>query len=167
MSWKTDLAIKRIFNSFKRLKNQIFTQDIDALKTLKEEIENSQKEYVNDNILFLKLLSIHLKTELDYFKDVNFAKKNIHKALSLPLSYHVEMLKMSLQQSDYENYAKEIGLSLDLFANKETKEKDKEILNKNQKEIIEKLKRVWDTKKIEQSLYNTANEFLKDVENYS
>jgi len=78
MSWHTDNAVKRIFNSFKRLKNQIFEQDIEALKLLNEELINNQKNYVNDNRLFLKLLAIHLKTEVDYFRDINFATMSFY-----------------------------------------------------------------------------------------
>lgn len=166
MSWQTDNYIKRIFNAFKRSKDKIYTEDIEALKQLNNELIVMQKTYVNDNILFLKLLSIHLKTELDYFKDISFAKKNIHSQLSLPIDYHVNILKKSLEHIDFENYGKSLGLSFEFLDNKETEIKDKGILTNNQKEIIEKLKKEWTYDKVEKALYNTANEFLKDTENY-
>lgn len=166
MSWQTDNYIKRIFNAFKRSKDKIYTEDIEALKQLNNELIVMQKTYVNDNILFLKLLSIHLKTELDYFKDIGFAKKNIHSQLSLPIDYHINLLKKSLEHIDFENYGKSLGLSFEFLDSEETEIKDKEILTNNQKEIIEKLKKEWTYDKVEKALYNTANEFLKDTENY-
>lgn len=169
MSWETDNAVKRVFNVFKRfkeLKGKLWDNDIEALKTIQNELAEIKKQQAIDNVLFLKLLSIHLKVELDHFKDINFAKNNIHKALSLPMNHHFEMLRISLNQIDFENYAKSIGLSLDFYANQETQEIDQSILKDNQKEIINKLKKVWTLEKIENSMYNTANEFIKDVNNY-
>jgi len=169
MSWELDNAMKIVFNVFKRFKKQkckIWDNEIEALKTISQELENIKKQQAIDNILFLKLLTIHIKSELDYFKDISFAKQNIHKALSLPLSNHLELLRMSLNQIDFENYIKSIGMSNDFLADKQTALKDNEILNKNQKEIIEKLGKFWTLEKIEKSMYNTCNEFIKDIENY-
>jgi len=169
MSWHTDNAVKRIFNSFKRLKNQIFEQDIEALKLLNEELINNQKKYVNDNILFLKLLSIHLEVELNHFKDINFAKQNIHKGLNLPLSHHIELLKMKLNEVDLQNYFKSIGV-IQKEVGQCTRLEDAlnlEIISKEQKGIIEQLDKAWTYDKIEKSMYNTANEFLKDINNYN
>lgn len=166
MSWETDKYIKRIFNAFKRSKDKIYSEDIEALKQLNNELIVMQKTYVNDNILFLKLLSIHLKSELDYFKDISFAKKNINSQLYLPIDYHINLLKKSLEHIDFENYGKSLGLSFEFLDSEETEIKDKGILTNNQKEIIEKLKKEWTYDKVEKALYNTANEFLKDTENY-
>jgi len=169
MSLELDNAMKRVFNVFKRFKEQkgkIWDNDIEALKTINQELENVKKQQAIDNILFLKLLTIHIKSELDYFKDISFAKQNIHKALSLPLSTHLELLRISLNQIDFENYIKSIGMSNNFLADKETVLNDNEILNKNQKEIVEKLGKFWTLENIEKSMYNTCNEFIKDIENY-
>jgi len=169
MSWELDNAMKIVFNVFKRFKKQkgkIWDNEIEALKTINQELENIKKQQAIDNILFLKLLTIHIKSELDYFKDISFAKQNIHKALSLPLSHHLELLRMSLNKIDFENYIKSIGMSNDFLADKETVLNDNEILDKNQKEIIVKLGKFWTLEKIEKSMYNTCNEFITDIENY-
>jgi len=169
MSWELDNAMKRVFNVFKRFKEQkgkIWDNDIEALKTINQELENTKKQQAIDNILFLKLLTIHIKFELDHFKDISFAKKNIHKALSLPLSHHLEFLRISLNQIDFENYIKSIGMSNNFLSNKETKFNDDKILDSKQKEIIEKLDKFWTLEKVEKSIYNTCNEFITDIENY-
>jgi len=169
MSWELDNAMKKIFSVYKRFKEQkgkLWDNDIEALKLVNSELENVKKQQAIDNILFLKLLTIHIKFELDYFKDISFAKQNTHKALLLPLSHHLELLRISLNQIDFENYIKSIGMSNDFLADKETGLNDNEILNKNQNEIIEKLGKFWTFEKIEKSMYNTCNEFIKDIENY-
>ena len=169
MSWETDNALKRVFNVFKRFKEQkgkIWDNDIEALKTIDKELSINAKNNAVDNILFLKLLTIHIKLEVDYFKDINFAKKNIHKALKLPLSHHLEMLRVSLNQVDFDNYLKSIGMSNDWFASKETEKKDNLIFNEKRDEVIDNIKKNWTIDKIEKSNYNTTNEFIRDLENY-
>jgi hypothetical protein len=169
MSWETDNAIKRVFNVFKRFKEQkgkLWDNDIEALKTINLELEYNTKKQSVDNVLFLKLLTIQMKLELDYFKDINFAKKNIAKALKLPLSHHLELLRLSLNEIEFDNYLKSINMSNDFYANKETEAKDDIIFNEKRNEIIENAKKLWVIEKIESSIYNTANEFIKDIENY-
>ena len=165
MSWLTDNAVKRIFNAFKRSKDKIYKEDIDALKLLNDELVNANKNYAIDNILFLKLLAIHLKTEVDYFRDINFAKQNINKALASPLSFHIEFLKTSLNEVDLDNYFKSIGIIQGSYLLSDD-EKNNETIRENQKGFIEKLEKEWTYEKIEQSLYNTTNEFIRDIKNY-
>lgn len=43
MSWITENAMKRVFNAFKRSKDKIYKEDIEALKVLNEELLNNQK----------------------------------------------------------------------------------------------------------------------------
>jgi hypothetical protein len=57
-------------------------------------------------------------------------------------------------------------MSNDFYANKETEAKDDIIFNEKRNEIIENAKKLWVIEKIESSIYNTANEFIKDIENY-
>jgi len=164
MSWSTDNAVRRIFNSFKRLKNQIFEQDIEALKLLNQELINNQKNYVNDNILFAKLLSVILINDLKYFGSMKMAIKNIDGILKTPLTHQIEFLRMELNNKDFIDYMESIGIETDHLNHKENN--DVKILTDNQKEVQEKLLKFWDYNKIEKSFYNTANEFLQDIENY-
>ena len=46
MSWTEQNAFKRIYNVFKRNKNNIYSEDIDALKLLNTALENKNKEFV-------------------------------------------------------------------------------------------------------------------------
>ena len=63
MSWKTENAVRRIYNSFKRVKSNIYKEDIEALKTVADALENAKKSYVNDNALFAKLLAVKFAVE--------------------------------------------------------------------------------------------------------
>ena len=166
MSWKSQRALERIFSTFKRLKNNIYDKDIQALKDLNEELENAQKRYVNDNILFAKLGAIHLKLYLNHYGDINAAKNKLQNDLALPMSFHIESLKEQLNQNDMIKYFESIGLNTDHLKSEDT-EKEKEILNKKQQEIIKKLQHQWTYEKVESSLYNTCNDYLKDLDNYA
>lgn len=165
MSWSTDNAVKRIFNSFKRLKNQIFEQDIEALKLLNEELLNNQKNYVNDNILFAKLLSHVLRNELKQQGSMKMAVKSIDGILKVPISHHTEFLRMELNNKDFLEYVESLGIETDHLNHKENN--NNLILNDNQKEVQDKLLKFWNYEKVEQSFYNSANEFLKDLNNYN
>ena len=164
MSWHSDLAVKRIFNSFKRLKNQIYNEDIEALKLLNEELLNSQKNYVNDNILFAKLLSHCLRNELKHQGSMKTAIKSIDSILKTPLSHHTEFLRMELNHKDFLDYLESLGIETDHFNYENNNDL---ILTENQKEVTEKLNKFWNYDKVEKSFYNSANEFLKDVNNYN
>lgn len=166
MSWHTDNAVKRIFNSFKRLKNQIFEQDAEALELLSNEIAGYQKGYVNDNILFAKLLNYTLKTELINQGSMKMAIKKIDSVLKTPLSHHTEFLRMTLNEMDLREYLESLKINLNNYTNSQDKEIDKILLD-NQKEVREKLTKFWNYDKVEKSIYNTANEFLKDINNYN
>jgi hypothetical protein len=164
MSWSTDNAVKRIFNSFKRLKNQIFEQDIEALKLLNEELINNQKNYVNDNILFAKLLNYALRNELKHQGSMKMAIKSIDSILKTPIAHHTEFLRLELNHKDFLDYAESLGIETDHLNHKENN--NDLILTKNQKEVQDKLLNFWNFDKVEKSFYNSANEFLKDLNNY-
>ena len=164
MSWSTDNAVKRIFNSFKRLKNQIFEQDIEALKLLNEELINSQKQYVNDNVLFAKLLNYTLRNELKNQGSMKMAIKSIDSILKTPIAHHTEFLRLELNHKDFLDYVESLGIETDHLNHKENN--NDLILTENQKEVKDKLTKFWNYDKVEKSFYNSANEFLKDLNNY-
>ncbi len=160
MSWITENAMKRVFNAFKRSKDKIYKEDIEALKVLNEELLNNQKKYVNDNILFLKLVSVTLKERSEHYGDIKMAIKTISNDLQLPLIDNIEMLRISLNNTDRINYLKNIGIDFESNKNQD------DILKANQQDFIKKLMNNWSIENVEKSLYNTTNDFLKDLNNY-
>lgn len=162
MSWKDDNAIKRIFNTFKRNNKTIFQQDVDALKQLKESIEESEKKTATDNILYLKLMIVVLNMNLDFYGDIKLAIKETANFLKTPLKNHIFILQKTLNVNDNLSFLKEKGIDLDNVLKDES-----EIINRKEKEIIDKIMTSWSLENVEKSIYKTANDFLKDIDNYS
>lgn len=161
MSWKDNKAIERIFNTFKRNNKFIYQQDVDALKQLKESIELSEKLYAEDNKLYLKLLIVVLKMNLDYYGNIKIAIKETDKFLKLSVENHIFILHRALNVNENLEFLKSKGIDFDNLNKDET-----ETLKANEKEIIEKLMTSWSLENVEKSIYKTANDFLKDVDNY-
>lgn len=163
MSWKNENALKRIFNAFKRSKDKIYKEDIEALKLLNDELILKQKTYVNDNLLYAKLLCYILNQNLHQNGSVKLAIKQTSDILKEPLSYHLEIFKTNLNNKEIENYLLSLNFNLDHFDLKSDNEK---LLKASEKEIVEKLKKEWLFENVEKSFYNSANDFLKEPENY-
>lgn len=168
MSWTEQNAFKRIYNVFKRNKNNIYSEDIEALKLLNTALENKNKEFVTQNLLFAKLLAIQLNQNLMYYGSIEEAIKKIKYDLSLSLNYNLIYLQKNLNNTELINYFKSIGVNTSNphLLSDEQNQNDKNIISENQKEIIEQLKKNWDFELVEKSFVKTANELLKDVNYY-
>lgn len=168
MSWTEQNAFKRIYNVFKRNKNNIYTEDIEALKLLNTALENKNKQFVTQNLLFAKLLAIQLNQNLMYYGNIDEAIKKIKSDLSLSLNYNLIYLQKNLNNTEIINYFKSIGVNTTnpYLLTDEQIENDKNIISDKQKEIIEQLKKNWDFELVEKSFVKTANELLKDVNYY-
>ena len=77
MSWEDKKAIRRIFNTFKRVPKQVFQEDIDALKTINESLEAKASETAHDNLLYAKLLAVVLRHNVAYFGNIQQAIKKV------------------------------------------------------------------------------------------
>lgn len=170
MAWKEQNALKKIVSFFERSKARnvpIYDKDIEAIKTLNTALENNSKAYVNDNILFAKLLVYVLDRNVHHNGDIKASIKIVADILKEPLDYHLQMFQYNLNQKGIDNYLQSIGLNLDhLDHSKEKQETNDKILKENQKEIIEKMKTNWTYENVSKSFYNTANEFLQETDNY-
>jgi hypothetical protein len=164
MSWKLENNTKRIYNVFKRSKSQIYSEDIEALKEVLNHVNEGNKALVNDNLLFAKLLSIHLRQNLNYYGSIGGAIAATKELLKEPLNNSLEMLRIDLNSVDLQNYFKSIGI-VDEFTT-EQRLNNNYLLSEKEKEIVDKCKKNWTIEKVEKSLINSVNDFLKDVENY-
>lgn len=164
MSWTQENALKRIFNVFKRSKDRVYKEDIEALKVLNDELNGSRQILIQDNLLFAKLLCYCLNQNLHDKGNIQSSIKCVGDILKEPLDYHVQMFQMNLNNQDINNYLESIGINTDMFDF--SKNDNEKILNDNEKEIALKLKQFWNYEKVEKSFYNTANQFLKETENY-
>lgn len=167
MSWKTENAVRRIYNSFKRLKSNIYKEDIEALKTVADALDNAKKSYVNDNALFAKLLAIQLRQNIEHFRSIDLALKVIDEDLNRPIDFHLQLLHKSLNQVEFDNYLKSIGLNVNFITTRQEQEQNDKIIKEKANEISKRLCKDWSYEQIEKSFYNSANDFLQNIKNYS
>lgn len=142
MSWENRKHILRIFNVFKRSKEKVYKEDIESLKEIEAFISSISKNNTKDNLLYAKLLCVYLRQNIHYYKSVKLALKELHNQLRLPLTGQIELLTMDLNMIDLQ-------------------------LQDNEKDLLAKLEKPWSYENVEKSFYNSANDILKDVENYS
>lgn len=160
MSWKTENSLKRIFNVFKRSKDKIYKEDIEALKYLNTELEIKLKAYVNDNLLYAKLLCYILNQKLHESNNIKTAIKLSNDIIKEPLDYHIKLLAKNLNDIEKYNFLSSLGIN---FSNDYN---DFKILKMHEQEILKKLEQEWTFKNVEDSFYNTANDFLRNEDNY-
>lgn len=142
MSWELKRNVTKIFNAFKRNKERIYKEDIEALKNLDEFINESSKSLTKDNLLYAKLLCVFLRQNIHHYKDVKFAIKELKFQLNIPLDRQIELLTYDLNLIELQK--------------QETPEA-----------VLDKLKKPWSKEVVEKSFYNSANDLLKEIENYS
>jgi cupin superfamily acireductone dioxygenase involved in methionine salvage len=142
MSWQNKKHITKIFNAFKRNKERIYKEDIEALKNLDEFINESSKNLTKDNLIYAKLLCVFLRQNIHYYKDIKFAIKELKFQLNIPLDRQIELLTYDLNLITLQN---------------ET----------DAKEVFKKMDNAWSKEQVEKSFYNSANDLLKEIENYS
>ena len=160
MSWNDKRHITSIFNAFKRNKERIYKEDIEALKSLDELINDNSKSITTGNLIFAKLLCLYLKQNANYYKGVKMAVKGLQNELKKPLDYHLQILTKELNNIELINYFESKGIDLSNgYCEKVIKQEDEQ-------DIINKLKTEWTFEIVEKSFYNSANDLLKDIENY-
>ena len=96
MSWIHKKNVTRIFNAFKRNKERIYKEDIEALKNIDEFINDSSKHFTKDNLLYAKLLCVFLRQNVHHYKDIKFAIKELKFQLNIPLDRQIELLTYDL-----------------------------------------------------------------------
>lgn len=169
MNWQYKKAVTRIFNTFRRLNKNIYDEDVEALKSLNELIDASAKNFIHSNLVYAKLLAIHFRQNLHYYGNVKQAIEALSDELKNPLNYQIELLTQEINSVELSSYLESLGIDTNkiVLSNSEKGIKENEIIKENQKNIIEKLNKFWSFNNVENSFYNTANDILKDVNNYS
>jgi hypothetical protein len=114
-------AINRLGYTISK-QNKPNSTDAEALNSIIEFVNLSNKQVVKDNELLAKMYCFVLKDFLFYYKNVNFAAKQINKdILSKPLDYHLECLKINLDTNELTNFL-ESNNSINIDAFKESSE---------------------------------------------
>jgi hypothetical protein len=142
MSWENKRYITKIYNAFKRNKERIYKEDIEALKSLDELISKESEQTTKDNLIYAKLLCVFLRQNVHHYKDIKFAIKELKFQLNIPLDRQIELLTYDLNLIELQK--------LD-----------------SAEQIFEKMDNAWSKEQVEKSFYNSANDLLKEIENYS
>jgi hypothetical protein len=170
MSFKNENALKRIFNTFKRLNKNIFQQDIDALKQLKESLDFYKIQQVNDNKIYAKVLCMLIKERYMRYGDINFALKSISKDLKgTTLEEQLEMLTSKIRTTEIYTYLQQCKIDVpnnELNDYEALCKREEEWGNKYDKQLFDKIIETWNTDFITDRFYTSANEILQDVDNY-
>ena len=141
MSWQLKRNVTKIFNAFKRNKERIYKEDIEALKNLDDFINENSKQFTKDNLLYAKILCVFLRQNIHYYKDIKLAIKELKFQLNISLDRQIELLTYDLNLI-------ELGKQ------------------KTHEDLKEKLSNTWSKELVEKSFYSTANDLLKEIENY-
>jgi hypothetical protein len=155
------MTIEKAFEwLFKRFKTQTIrpcTFDVDCLKFLAEWANREKEKNKQENILFAKLFCHVFSQEIQHFKDINFAQKAMHDILSLPLELHYKKFTQKLNDFEFNQYLKSIGINPEEMHFSEN-EADKEKL-KNAKDFFDNLNK-WTLEKVTKSLNNQISESI-------
>jgi hypothetical protein len=142
MSWEQKRYVTKIFNAFKRNKERIYKEDIEALKNLDEFINESSKNLTKDNLIYAKLLCVFLRQNIHYYKDIKLAIKELKFQLNIPLDRQIELLTYDFNLIELQKL-------------------------ESAEQVFEKMDNAWSKEQVEKSFYNSANDLLKEIENYS
>lgn len=161
---------KNVERMFWRLSNGSFTPNQNDLKAMTEIVEwiNRQKEQtLKENYMFAKLYCMQFIQEIEYYKDINFAQRNLHEMLEKSVVEHYDRFHEKLNFVELMKYSKNIGLSVKhpAFVNAEEQEIDKRILKENEKEYIEYVNGIWSYEKVQKSLNNQMTEAINRYKN--
>jgi hypothetical protein len=169
MSWKSNGAFTRLGNTFKRLyeKKLVFKEDFEALKTLQETINDLTEQRITEQTLFAKVVCANMYFGLLRYKDINQAIKEVQYDLDINLSSHIEKLTFELNLISLQNLMEKQGVNFELVQDKESKERNLQIIKKHEKEFSKKILERWEFDDVKKSFEKTINEFITNPENYS
>lgn len=109
--------------------------------------------------MFAKLYAIVLTDFIKHYKDADFANKQINTELSRPIGYHLELLRLQLNQMEMSNFWKKQGVADPLL--NETNHKDYQHLfpNIDTAKMLETME-MWDTDTVTAHFINTVNQSI-------
>ena len=160
-SWELKGAVNRIFNTFKRVKNGIYKEDVEALNKISDFIDSKAQNTVEGNLLYAKCLLLLIRQNNMFYGDIKITLKTIDSELKQSLDYHLELLTMEFNNLEFINFAKSKGVDMDILKN------DDSLVKQHKDEFQKKLLNSWNKSDLEKSFYKTANDFIKDVNNYA
>lgn len=153
-------ALQRIKWRFTNGKFEPNQNDIDAFIFIVEWINREKKDIRKENDLFARLYTYALTNEILFYKDLDFAVKNLKDQLKKPTYDHYQYFHKILNGIEFSNFQKEKGIcqkhTMLLTADEENL--NKHIISQNQKEFEKYLNGIWQYEDVEQNLNNQITE---------
>jgi hypothetical protein len=160
---KTKDAVSRLSYTISKGNKPNETDKV-ALNSLIKFINNSDKEVVQENLLFAKLYTIVLSDFLLNYKDIDFANKQLNKELSTPLEFHIKILQQRLKTFELENYFKSKGIT-DPLLTEDNLEKYKHLFPSISSIGVSESLDFWDYDNVVSHLNRNINESLTTYKN--
>jgi len=161
-----DIALHELYNKVADDPDSTHEQ-ITAVNTLVDWINGQKKSYLENHKLFAKVYILYFGQLLNYYRDVEFAQKELHKSLSDSVPHHAEWFRIIFNSIESEKFNKSIGLSNkhNLLQTYEEREADLKIVQANQSEFLRHINK-WDSDKIIESLNNQISEAINKYSRY-
>lgn len=161
-----DIALHEIYNKVADDPDST-NEQIEAVNTLVDWINNQKKSYLENHKLFAKVYILYFGQLLMHYRDITFAQKELHKSLSHSVPHHAEWFRIHLNTLENDLFSKSIGLSQKhpMLKTEEETEKDKVLIKENEKEFIRHINK-WSSDKVIESLNNQISEAINKFSHY-
>jgi hypothetical protein len=153
-----------------RLSNGTYTpnqNDVEAVTFLAEWINREKEKTIKENYIFAKLYVNQFIQEIEFYRDIKFAQRNLNEMLQKPIISFYENFHDRLNFLELMKYSKKIGLNEKhpAFLNIEEIDADRQILKENEKTYIEYANGIWNYQTVEKSLNNQITEAINRYKN--
>lgn len=130
-----------------------------ALNKVIHDLNANATSTLNEHYIAAKLYAIVLTDFIKHYQDVDFANIQINKELSHPIGYHLEILRLQLNQMEMNNFWKSNGIVDPLLS--ETNHKDYKHLFPaiDAKKMLETMD-TWDLDTVTAHFTNTVNQSI-------
>jgi nitrogen regulatory protein PII-like uncharacterized protein len=157
---KTEKAFEWLFSRFNSQNIKPCQFDLDCLVKIAEEFNKMNKQAFQENTIFAKLYVYSLKYELQFYKDIYFAKKKLYDVLGTPLELIAEDFTNSLNLFHYERFCKSKGIETDhlKILSKEEKAKQDVLVIENFSELQKYILGRFDKDSVIKSLEKSITE---------
>jgi len=130
-----------------------------ALNKVIHDLNSNATATVNEHYLFAKLYAIVLTDFIKHYQDVDFANVQINKELSHPIGYHLELLRLQLNQMEMQNYFKSKGV-VDPLLNEINHKNYKHLFPSIDASQLKETMDTWDLDTVTAHFTNTVNQSI-------
>lgn len=130
-----------------------------ALNKVIHDLNANASQNVQEHYLFAKLYAIVLTDFIKHYQDVDFANVQINKELSNPIGYHLEMLRLQLNQMEMVNFWKSNGI-VDPLLNETNHKNYKHIFPQIDTAKMKETLDTWDIDTVTAHFTNAVNQSI-------